>query len=383
MPPSSQPTLWPRLRVALLALFIATGLGLFASAMHFVGMQMGGSHPTWGHALGRELPTWYVWLVIYLGVQWFTRRYRIERPILIQRLVQHIGFGIAMIVLHATIMVILQGNIGLSSTRRAIVILNDLNLAGIYWLELGLGLTTRILSYGAVVGIALARDFYDQFQERASAASRLTTQLAVAQLAALRMQLHPHFLFNTLNTIAMLVRGGKDDQAVTMLTRLSDLLRTMLDENPIPIVPFREEVEFVGRYLAIEQVRFHDRLRVEIDVPASCQEALVPTLILQPIVENAIRHGIARRATAGHLLIRAHHTKDNRLHIVVADDGAGLPPGDTPCDGVGLANTRQRLVQSYGAAHALDLRPRSPGPGTEAHIIIPYRLLPEAADGEV
>jgi LytS/YehU family sensor histidine kinase len=235
-------------------------------------------------------------------------------------------------------------------------------------------LSTNLLAYGAVVGVIYATDFYRRYRERELLASQLRTQLAQAQLQALRMQLNPHFLFNAMNTISMQVRKAANDDAVRMLAGLSDLLRYMLEDSRPTEVPLSEELAFIERYLAIEQVRFQDRLRIEIDTAPGTAQALVPTLVLQPLVENAIRHGISRRAQAGRISIRARRTDDD-LVLEVEDDGPGLNSDLTPAPGTGLGlkNTRARLEQLYRDDQAVELSP-SPTGGTVVTLRLPYKV---------
>ncbi len=242
-----------------------------------------------------------------------------------------------------------------------------------------LGFHGNILSYWIVLGIQSAFRYYHQYQEsRRQAlqlelqAAELKTQLVQSQLSALKGQLQPHFLFNTLNAIMVLVRQGKGPQAEEMLARLSDLLRGVLEEVEAQEVPLRRELEYLQLYLSIEEVRFQDRLRVEVFVEPEALDAAVPHLGLQPIVENAIRHGIGRRSAAGRLQISAARVNGN-LEIQVRDDGPGLPPGgESP--GIGLMNTRARLRQLYGDAATLALE-NGEGGGAVATLILPYERL--------
>jgi LytS/YehU family sensor histidine kinase len=203
-------------------------------------------------------------------------------------------------------------------------------------------------------------------------ASQLEGQLAQAQLQVLRMQLHPHFLFNTLHTISALMH--KDLKAADrMLALLGDLLRDSLEKVGAQVVPLKQELEFLDRYLEIEKTRFRDRLSVQMAVEPETLDAEVPNLILQPLVENAIRHGIARRAEGGRLEIHAQ-SQDHMLVLRVRDDGPGLP-SDTEMaarGGVGLANSQARLEQLYGAAHRFELRNRTDG-GLEVTLALPLR----------
>ncbi len=206
-----------------------------------------------------------------------------------------------------------------------------------------------LLMYWGVLWVGYAVDYYRRFKEEEIHASGLETQLAQAQLQALKMQLHPHFLFNTLNAVSTLVRTNKNEAATDMIAGLSDLLRLTLESSDAQEVTLKEELDFLERYLEIEQIRFGDRLRVQMDIEPGTLHARVPNLLLQPLVENAIRHGIAPRAEAGLIEIRAAR-EDDILRLHVRDDGPGLPEGDRVHNGVGLSNTMARLERLYGSA---------------------------------
>jgi sensor histidine kinase YesM len=231
-----------------------------------------------------------------------------------------------------------------------------------------------LLIYAATLGTSYAVSFYERYREREVRATQLEAQLAQAQLQALKMQLHPHFLFNTLNGIAGLVRDSRNKAAVDMLVGLSDLLRYTLENAGKQEVPLREELDFLELYLDIQKMRFPDRLQVEMHVASDTLDALVPNLILQPLVENAIRHGVSLRATAGMIGINAERV-DGVLQITVHDDGPGLRPvasSQSAGDGIGLSNTRARLAQLYGAAHRFTTENRVGG-GFEAALAIPFK----------
>ena len=230
-----------------------------------------------------------------------------------------------------------------------------------------------LLIYGAVIGVFYAVDYYRKYREREFLASRLEAQLAQAQLDSLRMQLHPHFLFNTLNSIVGLVRDNKNSAAVNMLVGLSDLLRHTLEHSSRHEVELREEINFIKLYLGIQEVRFSDRLRVELDIDPRTTRALVPNLILQPLTENALRHGLGRSADSGLVGIKSA-IDDGHLRLTVYDEGAGLPDdwqlkGSA---GIGLANTAARLQQLYDNDHEFDIRNRDGG-GVEVVIVMPFR----------
>jgi two-component system, LytTR family, sensor kinase len=211
--------------------------------------------------------------------------------------------------------------------------------------------------------------------ERSVRAESLAHQ---ARLQALRYQLNPHFLFNTLNAISTLVVDKRNAEAGKMIARLSDFLRLTLDRPDVEEVPLADEIEFVRRYLEIEQVRFGDRLSVKIEVDDDAWSARVPALVLQPLVENAIRHGVAPREEGGNVTIEARAV-DGRLHLAVADDGPGLSGNGsgngnglprTECRGIGLANTRERLEELYGETHRFEL---VNGHGLRAQLDLPLR----------
>ena len=240
------------------------------------------------------------------------------------------------------------------------------------------GVHGGIVNYWIVLGLQWGVLYYRRYQERSQEvlkyelrASALQSQLMSAQLNALKMQLQPHFLFNTLNAITVLVRQQKSKDAEQMLGHLSDLLRRVLEDVDAQEVSLCRELEYLQLYLAIEQVRFADRLRVELSADPEAQEALVPQLILQPIVENAIRHGIGRSSSAGRVLITASKI-DGKVELRVQDDGPGLLPGDASHDrGIGLANTRARLRQLYGEDARLEIKNCDRG-GVIATMSIPF-----------
>lgn len=196
-------------------------------------------------------------------------------------------------------------------------------------------------------------------------------ELARAQLQALRAQVHPHFLFNTLNTIAALV-PDQPRAADRMIAELATLLRASLRSDGALEVPLREELELVRAYLDIEQVRFGPRLTAEWDVDEAAGSALVPALLLQPLVENAVRHGLWPRDEPGRVRIAAHRS-GGELRIAVEDDGVGVAPGGPVAEGVGLANSRARLRRLYGADHRFALAAGPGGAGVAVRVVLPYR----------
>ncbi len=229
----------------------------------------------------------------------------------------------------------------------------------------------NFLTYFVLLIAYFAVRYYRMYRERELRATQLEAGLAQARLEALRMQLHPHFLFNTLNSISTLMHRDVE-AADDMLAALSDLLRAALEHSAEQEVPLKDELDLLRRYLDIEQIRFGDRLRVRLDIDPQCLDALVPNLILQPLAENAIRHGIDPRTEPGSLVITATRS-DSRLILRVSDDGPGIPDGVAIEEGVGLSNTRARLQQLYGNPEALHLH-SAPG-GFIVTVTVPYHTV--------
>jgi len=238
----------------------------------------------------------------------------------------------------------------------------------------GMGVMT-MLAYAEIAAVGHAIHYYRESRGKDLRASRLEAQLAQAQLDVLKMQLQPHFLFNTLHAISSLMHRDVE-AADRMITLLSDLLRQSLENVSAAVVPLKQELELLEKYLEIERTRFRDRLAVRIDVDPEALDAPVPNLILQPLVENAVRHGIARRSEAGLIEITACR-EGATLVLHVRDDGPGLRmvPEVALRRGVGLANTQARLRQTYGPGHGFELRNRAEG-GLEVALRIPLEASP-------
>lgn len=225
-----------------------------------------------------------------------------------------------------------------------------------------------VFMYFGILGCIYAFMFFTEAREREAQQARLAAQLAEARLGALRMQLNPHFLFNSLNAIAVLVRDQNTRDASRMLELLGGVLRQVLHGDAEHRVPLDRELRFIEQYLEIEQVRFSDRLRVEWHIEPGARAVLVPEFILQPLVENAIRHGIAKRSESGAIEISAQ-VEGTILVASVRDDGPGFA-GEPGEPGVGLANTRERLVTLYGTAAQLVIAPAAGG-GTIVSVHLP------------
>ena len=317
---------------------------------------------------------WLVYAILTPPIFAIAHRWPITRDNVRSRIVFHLLMSLVFCVGWAVLGKLLQLAIGLLIDARA--------------LEEGLTLRDwaswifTTLPFGAIVylciaGIALAIQFFLEAQDREVQVARLSEQLAGARFAALEAQVNPHFLFNTLNTIAVRARDGDGPGTVRMVEQLSELLRRTLNRHQTSEVPLSEELDLVRQYLAIEQARFSDRLRPEFRIDQDALGAAVPSFAVQHLVENAIRHGIAKRTGSGFLLITARRD-GNVLQITVEDDGAGVREGMTPPDGRGLANTLARLNNLYGDRASLQITAR-PGGGTMAAMRLPWREVPHGA----
>jgi signal transduction histidine kinase len=231
----------------------------------------------------------------------------------------------------------------------------------------------ELLIYTAIAGAGAAMTLYERYQDRQLAAARLQAELAAARLQALRGHLQPHFLFNSLHSIAALARAGDTAGVVRLIACLSDLLRHVLDAGDRH-ASLREELQIVERYLEIQRARFADRLEVTVDLAPDVADARVPLLIIQPLVENAVRHGLAPQVREGSLVVRAVR-ENGRTRIDVEDTGVGLPPGWSlhHTAGTGLRNLASRLAAEFGDAAALEVTPREGG-GVRATVTLPYVL---------
>ena len=292
------------------------------------------------------------------------RRFPLRRPHLARNVLVHVCGALALCVAWAGAGVALRLILGTSWQGVPL----SRHLAS--WMLISLPWSVFI--YFAVLGCMHAFAYFVEVRERETQAAQLAAQLAEARLGALRMQLHPHFLFNSLNAITVLVRDQRTGEATRMLELLSDVLRQVLRTDPAHEVPLSAELRFLEQYLAIEQVRFSDRLNVTFAVDADMHDAAVPGFVLQPLVENALRHGLADRSEQGTVEIGARRDGGD-LILWVRDDGVGLRSGTEPRgQGLGLANTRERLATLYGDRARLDLA-ANPNGGTTATVRLPYK----------
>lgn len=348
-------------------LFLAfwTLVGAFFSTQYYLTGFKTGRPILWRQALAFSLGDWYVWAVLSLAVAWLARRFRLS--------LRHGG-------LHWWIH--LLAGIGASYAHmflRAWVAQVQSWLSDVP-VSFGEALAPLVLQffylnlvvYWSLVTAVHALDYFRQYQERELRTAELERRLIEARLQALQMQLNPHFLFNTLHAISSLMH--KDvESADRMIARLSELLRYTLESTEAQEVPLEQEIDFLKRYLEIEQARFGERLQVRLELAPDSLAASVPNLILQPILENAIRHGVEPHARPGLIELRSRCEQD-QLVIEVQDNGRGLA-GATPDEGVGLSNTRARLAGLYGRAGRLDFQHPEAG-GLLVIIALPYRIVP-------
>lgn len=323
----------------------------------------------WSFVLG-ELVFSYLWVGLTPLAIWLSQSFRIEGGQRLQRLAIHFVASLVFLLIHVFIFTLIS-----TPFRWYAHITPFWNR---YLLLILMFTPTNVMFYWGVVIIEHALDYYQKLQERELRASQLEAQLAQSQLHVLKMQLHPHFLFNTLNAISALIRESPDE-ADEMVSRLGDLLRMTLETAGLQEVPFKKELEFLKHYLDIEQTRFQDRLKVEMAIEPETLDGLVPSMILQPLVENSVRHGVAPRPEGGCIKIKAW--RDNSLlRLEVEDDGPGLG-GDAPLkERVGLTNTRARVSNLYGDEHGLRLR-QAAGGGLIVSLSIPFRTVSGSSNG--
>lgn len=349
---------------------------LNANQTYFEMRHTPGMHHSWWRIAFWQLLVWNAWgaltpVILSLGRRLPERRSSWLRGIMAQLPISVIVAAIHVAV--ATYLRILIEPFDVWSDKRPFLQQYGDGLRGFFLFD--------FFVYWAILGVGYAFDYRDRYREREATASQLKAQLAQAQLEALKMQLHPHFLFNTLHTIAGLVRSNERQPAVNMIAGLSDLLRRALDSADEQEVPLSEEIKFVETYLDIQKVRFSDRLRVCMRLDEATLSAQVPNLILQPLVENAIRHGISLKDSAGLIVISAR-LHNRMLHISVCDDGPGLQAGwrMEESNGIGVANTSERLKFLYGTEHRFELSNNETG-GVTASLVIPFRTGADATTG--
>jgi two-component system LytT family sensor kinase len=344
-----------RIRNLLLYLGVWTLIALFFGTQLIFYGSYGATQFHWAPALLAVFVNWYLWAALAPAVFWLGRRFEINRTTWRQAVPIHIIAGITM----SGIKILLRVWIG-----QILPFIPTSKPLGVFSSQFHDG----VLAYWLILGAWHAATFYQRYVQRERTALQLESRLAQAQLEVLRTQLHPHFLFNTLHAISVLVREHSNDAADRMITLLSDLLRMTLENAGAQEVTLAQELEVLERYLEIQKTRFGERLHVAYEIDQQNLDALVPNLMLQPLVENAIRHGISQRAEGGSIEISAA-AEGSWLNVRVRDDGPGLPAGVFQ-EGLGLMNTRARLEHLYGPDHNFVLTAR-PGGGLTVGFTIP------------
>jgi len=348
---------------------------LLASFETYMFWRLAGQpHPFW-RAVVMESPAWVTYALLTPVIFLLGRRLPPQRPHLARNLAVHLLTAFVAGIAYAAIAT--WASMAFTPSPREITF----QKMALSWYLSALPLTT--LAYFGILGVGAAITFLGEARRRERDAARLAAQLAEARLGALQMQLHPHFLFNSLNAINVLARDGDTFGVSRMITLLSELLRDVLRTDVTHEVPLSEELAFARRYLAIELVRFEDRLRVIEDIDTDTLELAVPCFVLQPLIENALRHGLAPRAAGGTIEIAAR-LHNGVLELRVQDDGAGLPSHwSVDGYGIGLSNTVARVRELYGPHGTVSVSQIS-GDKTCAMIRIPARAsnAPEAARRE-
>ena len=371
------------------AAIVAAGwtlLGLLESSKAYVSDRLQDIPRGWWEALVGNMPWWWCWAALTPVVFLLAHRFRLDRPRWLAAAAVHLASALGLSLLHLTLVGVLYWYTTTTwalpylapATRRLLA--TPQGQVEAFWNGY---LVVDIITYGAIAVAWYAREFHRRLRERDRAALSLEAHAAIleaqmqeARLSALRMELNPHFLFNALNAIAGLVRRHEERKAVEMLSRLGTLLRLTLERDEGHEVPLSRELELLDLYLDIERTRFSDRLEVCMQIEPDARKALVPAFVLQPLVENAVRHGIARVPRPGLITIGARLAGTD-LSIEITDTGPGITGHRQRQEGVGLRNTRARLAQLYGAAAGLRLE-RAPDGGTIATLSLPAHAHAEA-----
>jgi two-component system, LytTR family, sensor kinase len=361
-----------RLRIALVVTAVWVIVGVVMGAQATLGASLQGSPIPLSDALQTSLIQALPWVPVTLAVIAITVRYPISRATLPRYGPIHLLAAIAVAFI-ANVLVVL----GFWLTQGQFNGVSTLVRQGALWTTMRLHIA--LLTYAAIAGLTQIIIYYRDARAKELHLARLEGQLARARLQALNAQIRPHFLFNTLHTIGQLWRAGRSEDADAVLDHLGNLFHKVQHSTTLPEVPLADELELVREYLAIEQVRFRDRMRASVTASPHALECLVPPLLLQPLVENAVRHGISVASSAGTIDVRAS-VDDGRLVVTVADDGPGFDvPSPRAGEGTGLTNTRERLEQLYGTRATLTTSSRG-SRGATVVVSLPVRHA-EGNDG--
>jgi signal transduction histidine kinase len=340
--------------------------GLFDASQTLLVMRAEGRHPPWVLLFAFELVSWLPWVLATPFVIFLARRYPIVRGTSVRTVAVHlVAFAAVSAIAEvwsATLQLLLNpwGNKTWPT------------FAHTWTTTLVFQVLLFVIAYALILTVTYAVDARESMARQMTEAARLNEELSKAQLAALRRQLEPHFMYNALNSIAGLVRDERNDAAVSMIVGLSEFLRRASEDSHRSQVSLQEEVEYLQRYLDIQKVRFGERLQVNVDIPPDLLRAQVPNLLLQPLVENAIKHGISKRVAGGTVRV-AGACHNGSLRLSVFNDGASLPSNwEATQTGVGIANLRTRLRILHGNESELQLRCADPT-GVEVLVTLPFR----------
>ncbi len=358
---------------------MVTGLVLLmaclSACLHFTAYKHYKEHAkSFPFVLSWQLAWWTPWIPLVPLIIRVAQAFPVDKQKWLKSLLIHAAFCVVFSLLHLTLYVSFAWIIG-GQTWLNIADKSPGGFFPVLWQLLTtpfmVNFRLRLLIYAIIVLVSLTVDYYKRLQKRELDLTRIEKQLADAQLQALKMQLHPHFLFNTLNSVSALMY--KDVKAAEeMIHKLKNFLHMTLESSGSQEVTLKKELDFLNYYLQIEQIRFQDRLVIEMKIDPATLDARVPNLIMQPIVENAIRHGIATRAAHGHIEIRSRR-QNGVIQLQVQDNGPGLETEDGEIrEGVGLSNTRLRLQQIYGDTYRFDLI-NAPEGGVVATVELPYQ----------
>jgi two-component system LytT family sensor kinase len=342
------------------------GIGLFDATQNVFVMRAEGMHHAWARLFFTLLMSWLPWALATPIVFRLTLRFPPAQWRRVSTWAAHLGTAVALGMIHAGWIALWERTLNPWMLDPGPGAFPEL------WLHKFLnGLLSYVILYGLILLVVHIRESQKRLAFQQTETARLNEQLSKAQLSALRQQIEPHFLFNTLNAITGLMRERKNDAAVSMIAGLSDFLRRVVADSDRQQVPLGEELEFAQKYLDIQKARFAERLEFSLDVPLDLLSAQVPSLILQPMVENAVKHGIAKRVSGGAIRIAAARS-NGTLTLRVYNDGPRLAEGwERSPTGIGILNTRTRLRSLYGDRFDLTLRNQEPD-GVEAAVSMPY-----------
>lgn len=368
---SNHPTNRFRILVRIaLGFLVFTAIGLFFSTQIYLLYQQRNGSEGWIASIHSSLVNWYSWAVLVFVVIAFAHRFPIDTGKRLSRVLLHVVSSLVIAMLHTSLCVGWYWLV--KAPERTIES---------WWRAFSNGIVFYfhwdVMIYFAILGFVYANDYYRRLRSREVISSQLEAELHRARLDALRMQVNPHFLFNSLNAVSELVH---EDPALAdkAINQIAALLRTILDESDKTVVLLRDELDFVKRYLELEQIRFGERLNVNLDVAVAALEVFIPNLLLQPLIENAIRHGISTREAGGTIDILAH-VKDGQLKIVVKNSASQKDTRrNKEGGGLGLPNLRERLVHHYGVRFQFELVETEVD--FTAMITVPSQSLSDAVD---